>query len=392
MPPAPLPASHHPPPPLHHTFGAGNPCQFAYSASDCCARCTADPTCNAFTYVDGGSCATAPTDKMNGNGACWLKPDNSGLTNHTGLLSGTCAPQPAPPSVVPLVYNDGTNATLAAQIAAQNQIAIVVVATTSSEGSDRPDLSLPSYQDALVAAVAAANPNTIVVARCPGACLMPWKAAVPSILFQLMPGQEAGNALANALFGAVNPSGKLPVSFPGSMNDTWLGNPVNPLQYPGTDRGKGWLEADYTENLLIGYRWYDQQNIEPLWPFGHGLSYTTFSYSNLVVTGSVSPTGGATVTATVTNSGSVAGAEVAQLYVGYPAAAGEPPKLLKGFNKVALAPGASAQVSFTLSASALSIWNVVSDSWQLVPGTYQVLVGSTSRDIRLTGTVTVTSA
>jgi beta-glucosidase len=221
---------------------------------------------------------------------------------------------------------------------------------------------------------------------------MPWKAAVPSILFQLMPGQEAGNALANALFGAVNPSGKLPVSFPGSMNDTWLGNPVNPLQYPGTDRGKGWLEADYTENLLIGYRWYDQQNIEPLWPFGHGLSYTTFSYSNLVVTGSVSPTGGATVTATVTNSGSVAGAEVAQLYVGYPAAAGEPPKLLKGFNKVALAPGASAQVSFTLSASALSIWNVVSDSWQLVPGTYQVLVGSTSRDIRLTGTVTVTSA
>ena len=292
----------------------------------------------------------------------------------------------------------------AAALAAGADLVVMVVATDSSEGSDRSaGLALPAWQDAMVSALAAANPNLVVVARCPGACGMPWAAAVPAILFELLPGQESGNSIANTLFGANNPSGRLPVTFPnpapaGSTypTDTWLspvgGGPVIPERFPGTDRGRGFPEVDFDEGLLMGYRWYDAQGTSPQWAFGHGLSYSTFAYSGLAVAGAVSPSATANVYATVCNAAGPAGAEVAQLYVGYPAAANEPPKQLKGFQKLALGAGICGGVGFPLAAADLQIWDVNSQAWVLVPGTYTVSVGSSSRDIRLTGSLTVTSS
>jgi beta-glucosidase len=240
------------------------------------------------------------------------------------------------------------------------------------------------------ALVAAAPGKTVIVARCPGACFMPWRDAAQAILYELMPGQESGNSLAATLFGLNNPSGRLPVSFPAAMNETWLGTSAE--QYPGTDRGRGFPEVDYSEELLMGYRWYDAQGTTPQWSFGHGLSYSTFAYSSLAVAGAVSPTASATVYATVCNTAGPSGAEVAQLYIGYPAAANEPPKLLKGFQKISLGPGACGGVGFEVAAKDLWVWDVVSQTWLLVPGEYKLLVGSSSRDIRLTGALAVTSA
>jgi len=301
-----------------------------------------------------------------------------------------------------VTYYGTQNATAAAAAAADADLVVMVVATDSSEGSDRGSLFLPTWQDAMVSALAATGRRLVVVARCPGACHMPWANEVSSILFELLPGQESGNSIANTIFGDNNPSGRLAVSFPqppasgsGYATDTWLspvgGGPVIPTSYPGTDRGRGFPEVDYAEELLMGYRWYDAQKTTPQWVFGHGLSYSTFAYSNLVVSGSVSATATAIVFAQVCNTAGPAGAEVAQLYIGYPDAAGEPPKQLKGFQKVSIAASACAGVGFPLAAADLQIWNVASQQWMLVPGTYSVLVGSTSADIRLTGSLTVSA-
>ena len=328
---------------------------------------------------------------------------------------------------VNVTYLSTQDAGAAAAACAAADLCVMVLATKSSEGSDRPDLSLPAWQDAMAAAVLAANPRTVLVARCPGACFMPWAEAATAILYELMPGQESGNSIAATVLGWNNPSGRLPVSFPAAMNDTWLG--TNPNQYPGTDRGRGFPESDYTEELLMcvsqecvqvhaspttgslsllhthfharththslthfrGYRFYDAMGTSPLWTFGEGKSYTTFSYSNLAVVGTVSPSSSATVYATVCWAAGPPGAEVAQLYIGYPAAAAEPPKLLKGFQKVELVDEdkSCAGVAFGLSAEDLSVWDSGSMSWKLTPGVYNVMVGSTSQDIRLTGTLTV---
>ena len=220
---------------------------------------------------------------------------------------------------------------------------------------------------------------------------MPWRDAAPAILFELMPGQESGNSIAATILGRNNPAGRLPVSFPASMTDTWLGNPVNPAQYPGTDRGKGFPESDYTEGLLMGYRWYDSQQAAPLWPFGHGMSYTAFNYSSIVVAGAVSATTSATVYATVCWAGGPPGAEVAQLYVAHPAAAGEPPRQLKGFARVELVddPASCAGLAFPLAAEDLAVWDAGAQAWSLVPGEYTAHVGASSRDLRLTATFTV---
>jgi beta-glucosidase len=344
-------------------------------------------------------------------------------------------------NVAVTVWNNTADPAGAAAFAKTVDVAVVVVATSSHEGADRTNLSLPAEHDALVAAVAAANPRTVVVVRCPGACVMPWVDAVPAVLLQLLPGQEAGNALANILFGAVNPSGKLPVSFPTSLNDTWLsttpGGPWNPEQYPGTDRGKvrgsgrgegarerakvgglqrrvrsppslfpprpaphpllplaqGWLEADYTEELMFGYRWHDASGVKPLFPFGHGLSYTSFAYSDIGVTGSLyasSNTSSVTVTANVKNTGLVAGAEVVQLYVSHPASAGEPPKLLKGFTKLFLAPDQTETAAFTINVTTVQTWDVDGARWTVPLGDYGVALASSSADIRLTGSFSVT--
>jgi beta-glucosidase len=191
-----------------------------------------------------------------------------------------------------------------------------------------------------------------------------------------------GHALADVLFGDVNPSGRLPVTFPVLETDTPL---QTPEQFPGVNN-----TAVYSEGLLIGYRWFDHAGVAPAFPFGHGLSYTTFGYSGLVVVPGA-PGSGATavVTFVVTNTGGRPGAEVPQLYVTYPPGAGEPPLSLRGFTKVLLQPGQGANVTLPLSPVDLSVWDVGTHGWAPVPGKFLLSVGASSRDIRLQGALVV---
>jgi len=278
---------------------------------------------------------------------------------------------------------DGASISAAAQVASNSDIAIVCVGQQTSEGSDRSSLSLPNGQDALVSAIAAANPHTIVVIYSSSTMLMPWANQVAAVLFAWYPGQENGNALAQVLFDDVNPSGKLPVTIPVSANQVPASTST---QWPGLLG-----HATYSEGLQVGYRWYDANNITPRFPFGFGLSYTTFGYSNLVVS-AVSPSGQVQVGFDLTNTGTHAGAEVAELYLGFPAAAGEPPKLLKGFQKITLSPGQTQHLTFNLDWEDLANWDATARGWIVTPGTFQVMVGASSRDIRLTGAFSVGSA
>ena len=194
-----------------------------------------------------------------------------------------------------------------------------------SEGSDLTSIDLGSAQDALISAVAAANPNTIVVLNTGSAVVMPWLSSVKGVLEAWYPGQEDGTAIASLLFGTADPSGHLTVSFPTSLSEVPASTAA---QWPGVNG-----TVQYSEGVDVGYRWYNAQKLTPLYPFGYGLSYTTFSFSNLKV-GTLTAGGAATVTATVTNTGSVAGADVAELYVTDPAASGRPPLQLEGFERV----------------------------------------------------------
>ena len=265
-------------------------------------------------------------------------------------------------------------------------VAIVVVATNSCEGSDRDNLSLNNGQDELVAAVVAANPKTIVVATIPGAVLMPWVHSVPAIIVDWLPGQEYGNALADVLFGKVNPSARLPITMPNKENEVGFSK----AQFPGVRTPENPLpNAFYVEGLQVGYRWYHANQVTPLFPFGHGLSYTTFGYSNIAVRKGPSDTDTefVIVSATVSNTGSTAGSEVAQLYVTFPTLAFEPPVQLKAFVKTkALAPSESQSVTFTLRKQDLSIWDEKSHNWSSVAGEFTIAVGASSSDLRLSTT------
>ena len=263
-----------------------------------------------------------------------------------------------------------------------SQVAIVCVGQQTSEGSDRANLSLPSGQDTLISAVAAANPHTIVVMYESSATLMPWANQVAGIVMAWYPGQENGNALAQVLFGDVNPSGKLPVSIPPSASQVPTSTTA---QWPGING-----HAAYSEGMEMGYRWYDTNNVTPLFPFGFGLSYTTFGYSNLTVS-AVSPSGQVQIGFDLTNTGTLTGAEVPQLYLGFPLAASEPPKQLKGFQKITLSPGQTQHVTFNLDWEDLANWDATARGWIVTPGSFQVMVGASSRDIRLTGAFTVAS-
>jgi beta-glucosidase len=214
---------------------------------------------------------------------------------------------------------------------------------------------------------------------------MPWASQVPAIVEAWYPGEEDGNAVAGVLFGTVDPSGKLPVTFPASPAQT----PVSsPSQFPGVNG-----QVQYSEGLDVGYRWYDATGTAPLFPFGYGLSYTRFSFSHLTVRGGAGRTP-VTVSAQVTNTGTRAGAEVAQLYLGDPAAAGEPPRQLKGFQKVGLRPGQTATVRFTLTRHDLSYWSDSANRWVAPAGTFQVYLGDSSAlaSLPLRGSFTVTRA
>jgi beta-glucosidase len=282
-------------------------------------------------------------------------------------------------SEIKVAYDDGSNTGSAAALAASSSVAVVFASTFESEGTDLGTIDLSSADNSLISAVAAKNPHTIVVLNTGSAVTMPWIDQVAGVFESWYPGQEDGNAIAALLFGDTNPSGKLPVTFPRSLTDVPASTPQ---QWPGTNG-----QVRYSEGVNIGYRWYDTKNITPLFPFGYGLSYTTFSYGGLCVTGPDAH-GTVNVSATVTNTGRRQGADVAQLYVGDPANTGEPTHQLKGFQRVDLQPGASTTVHFTLTTKDLSYWDQNAHGWTAPAGRYRIAVGDSSRTLPLTGTVT----
>ncbi|KVP64595.1 glycoside hydrolase family 3 C-terminal domain-containing protein [Burkholderia ubonensis] len=262
----------------------------------------------------------------------------------------------------------------AAALAARSDVAIVVVAQPAGEDfGDLQSLGLanPSNQDALVDAVARANPHTVVVVQSGNPVLMPWKDRVAAIVEAWYPGEGGGNAIANVLFGKVNPSGRLPVTFPARDQDT------------PTWKAGGAFDNDpvYAERLNIGYRWYDANNVKPMFEFGYGLSYTHFSYSGLSV--SRQRDGSLGVSFTVRNDGPAAGADVPQVYLGVPYK-DEPPRRLVGWEKIDLNPGEARRVRITVPPRMQSVWDASRNDWRYVPGG-TVFVGASSRDIRLQG-------
>jgi beta-glucosidase len=268
----------------------------------------------------------------------------------------------------------------AATLAGNSTVAVVFASYNESEGSDIGGIGLSGDSDQLISAVAAANPRTIVVLNTGSAVTMPWLGSVAGVLESWYPGQEDGNAIAALLFGDVNPSGKLPVTFPKSLADVPASTTA---EWPGTNGS-----VQYAEGVDVGYRWYQAKGVTPLFPFGFGLSYTSFGFSNLQVT-PLDAHGHATVTATVTNTGTRAGSDVAQLYVGDPASTGEPPEQLKGFNRVTLQPGANTTISFPVTLHDLAFWNDSTSSWTTALGTYGIFVGDTSAGPQLTGSLAV---
>jgi beta-glucosidase len=274
----------------------------------------------------------------------------------------------------------------AAALARRSDAAIVVVRNYSSEGwIDQPNLDLPNQQAQLIQQVVAANPRTIVVMMTGTPVkTAAFDGAVPALLEAWFAGQEQGHAIADVLFGDVNPSGKLPVTFPTSEDRTPL---TSPAQYPGVNGS-----AHYTEGVFVGYRGYDQRGIAPRYPFGYGLSYTSFAYSNLQARGGNVDARDAQVKFKIRNSGSRSGSEVAQVYVGrLPTSVATPPRQLAGFAKVTLDPGDAESVTVTLDRRSLSYWSSRLHRWITPSGSVPVYVGSSSRDARLTSTITVRS-
>jgi beta-glucosidase len=282
---------------------------------------------------------------------------------------------------VAVTTDTGADAAQAATVAKSADIAVVIVSDTEKEGADRPNMSLTGNQDQLVQSVAAANPHTVVIVDSGAPVLMPWVDSVPAILEAWYPGEEDGSALAGILFGDVNPSAKLPVTFPRTETQTPI---APPERWPGVGG-----TAHYSEGLEVGYRWYDAQGQDPLFPFGYGLSYTTFAFRHLSVSPRLDPGGHVTASVDVTNTGRRAGSDVVQAYVSFPASAGEPPRQLKGFAKVNLRPGQTKRVTLRLDERAFSVWDPAAQQWTTVDGKYQVSVGDSSRNLPLTGTVTV---
>jgi beta-glucosidase len=285
-------------------------------------------------------------------------------------------------------FDPGDDPRSAAALAAKADIAILFLHQWMSEGQDAPSLSLPDSQDALVEAVAAANPRTIVVLENGGPVSMPWAPRVAGILETWYPGIGGGEAIANILFGDVNPSGKLPATFARSEEDLPFpqvpgltpatGNNGMNAHATGTSQEQG-VTVDYNrQGLEVGYKWFQTQQKKPLFAFGHGLSYTTFAYSDLKIEGPAS-----NVVFRIQNTGTLAGVEVAEVYATLPASTGEPFRRLVGWKRVALAPGETQTVSISPNRTLLSVYDEASDSWKLTPGTYQIEVGGASDDLKI---------
>jgi beta-glucosidase len=287
-----------------------------------------------------------------------------------------------------VTYTDGSATQEAVLAARAADVPVVFVSDVSSEGFDRPDLTPRAGtcdpvnqtgctyssldQNALVSAVAAANPNTVVVLQNGGPLVMPWLDEVKGVIENWYPGQVDGNAITPILFGDVNPSGHLPETFPRALADGPLRTPA---QYPGVNG-----QVSHSENLLVGYRWYTARHIAPMFPFGFGLSYTTFRFSGLSVTQTAS---GATVSVTVSNTGTRSGADIAQVYVGDPRVANEPPAQLEGYQRVALGAGQRVRVRIALSQRSFAHWSPAAGRWAVSPGCYTIMVGDSSASATL---------
>jgi beta-glucosidase len=287
-------------------------------------------------------------------------------------------------------FDSGASPEAAAELAKKSDVAIVFAHQWMSEGMDLPNLSLPDNQDRLIEKVAAANPRTIVVLETGTAVTMPWLEKVSGVLEAWYGGSKGADAVANILFGDVNPSAKLPMTFPRSEEDVphpQVATPPPGVKVVGegmkTGEAHATFSVHYDEGVKVGYKWYDAENKPVLFPFGYGLSYTTYGYSGLKVT----PGAETTVTFTVKNTGSRAGVEIAEVYAGLPAAAGEPPKRLVGWSRVKLNPGESREVSVTVDSKYLSIFDEASDGWKLVPGEYSFMVGGSSQALPLSGKI-----
>jgi len=353
----------------------------------------------------------ADTAVLSGGGSAQVQPT-------TGVLTG---PQPCPPCWATVTwdlssplkaiqaaapsakvqYADGTDLNAAASLAASAQVAIVFVSQWASEGMDETSLNLtdltsappnsPIDQDGLVAAVAAANPNTIVVVESGGPIVMPWLSQVNAVLEAWYPGQSGGPAIADLLFGVTNPSGKLPLTFPASVSQLPPPNIPQPHQ-SGTP-----FNVNYTEGYNVGYKWYDVNNLTPLFPFGYGLSYTTFALTNPALVNNLTSTTQPNfqVTFTLANTGKLAGAEVEQVYLALPASLNEAPRRLVAWKKVPLQSGASQQVTIEIdqndSSHPMSYWDTGSNTWVVAPGVYTVYLGNSEAASSLTtvGTITV---
>jgi beta-glucosidase len=286
-----------------------------------------------------------------------------------------------------VVYTDGSSMIDAVAAAKVASIAVVVVGDSESEGIDRKNLTLTGGtctlggctpqnvdQNKLIEQVAAANPNTVVVLDTGGPVLMPWLGQIKGLLEAWYPGQEDGNALAALLFGDVDPSGHLPETFPASESQM----PIRTTrQWPGVSRSGDPVgpHSTYSEGLLVGYRWFQAKHVKPLFPFGYGLSYTSFKFSHL----RIHPThGGVVVNYVLKNTGHRQGADVTQVYVGDPRSAGEPFRQLKGFRKITLAPGHSGWIRVWLPEVAFAHWSTRARTWIVSRGTYRIYVGDSS--------------
>lgn len=297
---------------------------------------------------------------------------------NTGTGSGPdTAPNALTPSNLQLGWEYATGPIAAAVAAARSARTTVVFAGDfSAEGYDKPSLSLPGDQNALISAVAAANPRTVVVLNTGGPVLMPWLASVSGVIEAWYPGEQDGAAIAALLFGDVGPSGRLPVTFPASMTQSAVNSPA---QWPGVN-----LNSSYSEQLDVGYRYDNAHGIHPLFPFGYGLSYTGFALRDLAA---VQTGHGYTLSVDVTNTGRRAGTAVPQAYVTFPSAAGEPPRQLVAFKPVALRPGETTLVRLIVPPSAFTCY--LSGAWTTVPGTYTLSVGESSSDLPLQTSVPI---
>jgi beta-glucosidase len=304
------------------------------------------------------------------------------------------SPMKAIQALVPgatVTYVDGSDPAAAAAAAKAADVAIVFATQWRTEAEDIHNLTLPNNQDALIDAIAAANPKTAVVLETGGPVLMPWLGKVPAVLAAWYPGQRGGEAIANILFGKVNPSGRLPITFPVAEKQAPRPAPVNLAAIEANDAASNAGSAgapapsfpiDYPEGANVGYRWFEAQKDKPLFPFGFGLSYTHFAYKNLKVTGGTT----LTISFDVTNSGARAGADVPQVYV---AADGQTARLA-AFQRVELKPGETRHVTLTAERRILSRWDDKARGWHLAGGRYHVALARAAGDAALTADATMT--